>query len=250
MNKYIELNNNLENLKLTRIKEILPVTLDSLKNEDKSLVDVLYELTKSEIGFRDERARKINVTVSSFPYHKTISDFDFTYQPTINKQQILDLATLRFMDTKSNIIFMGSPGPGKTHLATAIGIEAASQRISTYFINFAELMEKFKRAAKENRVESVVKHYLKYSILIIDEIGYLPIDKDSSYGFFQLIAARYEKRSTIITTNQPFSKWGDVFGDSVIANAILDRLVHHCEIIKINGLSYRIKGKSIFEEDA
>lgn len=148
MNKYIELNNNLENLKLTRIKEILPVTLDSLKNEDKSLVDVLYELTKSEIGFRDERARKINVTVSSFPYHKTISDFDFTYQPTINKQQILDLATLRFMDTKSNIIFMGSPGTGKTHLATAIGIEAASQRISTYFINFAELMEKFKRAAK------------------------------------------------------------------------------------------------------
>lgn len=250
MNKYIELNNNLENLKLTRIKEILPVTLDSLKNEDKSLVDVLYELTKSEIGFRDERARKINVTVSSFPYHKTISDFDFTYQPTINKQQILDLATLRFMDTKSNIIFMGSPGTGKTHLATAIGIEAASQRISTYFINFAELIEKFKRAAKENRVESVVKHYLKYSILIIDEIGYLPIDKDSSYGFFQLIAARYEKRSTIITTNQPFSKWGDVFGDSVIANAILDRLVHHCEIIKITGLSYRIKGKSIFEEDA
>ena len=250
MNKYIELNNNLENLKLTRIKEILPVTLDSLKNEDKSLVDVLYELTKSEIGFRDERARKINVTVSSFPYHKTISDFDFTYQPTINKQQILDLATLRFMDTKSNIIFMGSPGTGKTHLATAIGIEAASQRISTYFINFAELMEKFKRAAKENRVESVVKHYLKYSILIIDEIGYLPIDKDSSYGFFQLIAARYEKSSTIITTNQPFSKWGDVFGDSVIANAILDRLVHHCEIIKITGLSYRIKGKSIFEEDA
>ena len=250
MNKYIELNNNLENLKLTRIKEILPVTLDSLKNEDKSLVDVLYELTKSEIGFRDERARKINVTVSSFPYHKTISDFDFTYQPTINKQQILDLATLRFMDTKSNIIFMGSPGTGKTHLATAIGIEAASQRISTYFINFAELMEKFKRAAKENRVESVVKHYLKYSILIIDEIGYLPIDKDSSYGFFQLIAARYEKRSTIITTNQPFSKLGDVFGDSVIANAILDRLVHHCEIIKITGLSYRIKGKSIFEEDA
>lgn len=250
MNKYIELNNNLENLKLTRIKEILPVTLDSLKNEDKSLVDVLYELTKSEIGFRDERARKINVTVSSFPYHKTISDFDFTYQPTINKQQILDLATLRFMDTKSNIIFMGSPGTGKTHLATAIGIEAASQRISTYFINFAELMEKFKRAAKENRVESVVKHYLKYSILIIDEIGYLPIDKDSSYGFFQLIAARYEKRSTIITTNQQFSKWGDVFGDSVIANAILDRLVHHCEIIKITGLSYRIKGKSIFEEDA
>jgi len=250
MSKYIELNDNLDTLKLSRMKEVLPVVLDSLKNEDKPLVDVLYDLTKSEIEFRDERARKINITVSSFPYCKTISDFDFSYQPTINKQQILDLATLRFMETKTNIIFMGSPGTGKTHLATAIGIEAASQRIATYFINFSELMEKFKKAAQENRVESVVKHYLKYSLLIIDEIGYLPVDKAASYGFFQLIAARYEKRSTILTTNQPFSKWGEVFGDPVIANAILDRLVHHCEIIKITGLSYRIKGKSIFEEDA
>lgn len=110
-------------------------------------------------------------------------------------------------------------------------------------------MEKFKQASKENRVEQVVKHYLKYSLLIIDEIGYLPIDRNASYGFFQLVAARYEKRSTILTTNQPFSKWGEVFGDTVIANAILDRLVHHCEIIKINGMSYRLKGKNIFEED-
>ena len=110
-------------------------------------------------------------------------------------------------------------------------------------------MERFKQASKENRVESVVKHYLKYTVLIIDEIGYLPVDKNASYGFFQLIAARYEKRPTILTTNQPFSKWGEVFGDPVIANAIIDRLVHHCEIIKITGMSYRIKDKNIFEED-
>lgn len=114
-----------------------------------------------------------------------------------------------------------------------IGIEAASKRISTYFINFAVLMEKFKQASKENRVEKVVKHYLKYTVLIIDEIGYLPVDKDAAFGFFQLIAARYEFRPTILTTNQPFSKWPDVFGDAVIANAIIDRLVHHCDIVKI-----------------
>lgn len=250
MNKYIELTNNLDVLKLSKIKEILPSVLNDASKNEKAFTDVLYELTKAEIEFRDERAKRINVTVSSFPYLKTIKDFDFSYQPTVSKQKIMDLATLRFMDDKSNIIFMGSPGTGKTHLATALGIEAASQRISTYFINFATLMEKFKQAAKENRVERVVKHYLKYSLLIIDEIGYLPIDKDSSYGFFQLIAERYEKRSTILTTNQPFSKWGDVFGDNVIANAIIDRLVHHCEIIKITGMSYRIKGKSIFEEEA
>lgn len=250
MATYAQLNNNLEALSLSKIKDILPAYLDNKTNTNKSLVDSLIDLTNAEISFRDERAKRINITVSSFPYHKTLSDFDFTYQPAINKNKIMDLATLRFMDEKANIVFMGSPGTGKTHLATAIGIEAASQRISTYFINFAELMEKFKQASKENRVEKIIKHYLKYSLLIIDEIGYLPVDRDSSYGFFQLIAARYEKRSTILTTNQPFSKWGELFGDPVIANAIIDRLVHHCEIIKINGLSYRIKDKNIFEEDS
>lgn len=250
MSKYAQLNNNLDSLSLSKIKEIIPSYLDNKTNESKPLVDSLIDLTNAEITFRDERARRINITVSSFPYHKTLSDFDFSYQPTIHKAKIDDLATLRFMDEKANIIFMGSPGTGKTHLATALGIEAASQRISTYFINFAELMERFKRASKENRVEQVVKHYLKYSLLIIDEIGYLPVDRDASYGFFQLIAARYEKRSTILTTNQPFSRWGEVFGDPVIANAIIDRLVHHCEVIKINGMSYRIKDKNIFEEES
>ena len=109
-------------------------------------------------------------------------------------------------------------------------------------------MEKFKQAAKENRVEKVVKHYLKYTVLIIDEIGYLPVDKAAAFGFFQLIAARYEYRPTILTTNQPFSKWPDVFGDTVIANAIIDRLVHHCDIVKITGHSYRIKGRNIFDD--
>jgi len=249
MATYAQLNNNLDCLSLSKIKEILPSYLDKEQSKDKSIIDSLYDLTKAEIEFRDQRARRINITVSSFPYHKTINDFDFSYQPTINKQKIMDLSSLRFIDDKSNIIFIGSPGVGKTHLATALGIEAASQRISTYFINFAELMEKFKQATKENRVEKIIKHYLKYTVLIIDEIGYLPIDRDSSYAFFQLIAARYEKRPTILTTNQPFSKWGEVFGDSVIANAIIDRLVHHSEVIKITGMSYRIKDKNIFEED-
>ena len=249
MSKYVELNNNLETLKLSRIIDLLPNVLNDANTKNMSFVDILYDLTTEEIKFRDDRAKRINITVSSFPYLKTINDFDFSYQPSINKQQILDLGTLRFMEAKENVIFMGSPGTGKTHLAVSLGIEAAGQRISTYYINFATLMEKFKTAAKENRVEQVVKHYLKYTLLIIDEIGYLPVDKNASYGFFQLIAARYEKRSTILTTNQSFSKWGDVFGDNVIANAIIDRLVHHCQIVKITGMSYRIKGKTIYEEE-
>ena len=187
--------------------------------------------------------------ISSFPYQKTINNFDFNYQPQINKSAIEVLCSLRFMETKSYVVFMGTPGVGKTHLAISIGIEAATQRLSTYFINFSTLMVKIKKAIAAKREEIIIKHYLKYSLLIIDEIGYLPIDKETSYVFFQLIVARYEKRSTIQTTNQPFSKWGDVFGDNVIASAIIDRLVHHCEIIKISGLSYQLKGRNIFDND-
>lgn len=249
MTNYNELTNNLEILKLEKMKEILPNAITNSVKNSVGLQDSLLELTKAEIEFRDERAKKINITVSNFPYIRTINQFDFSYQPTINKNQILDLASLRFIEEKTNIIFIGSSGVGKTHLATALGIEAASQRISTYFINFALLMEKIKKATQENRLESVIKHYLKYTVLIIDEIGYLPIDRESSYGFFQLIASRYEKKPVILTTNQPFSKWADVFGDVVIANAIIDRLVHHCEIIKITGNSYRLKGKNIYDDN-
>jgi DNA replication protein DnaC len=248
MSSYNQLTNNLTTLKLDKMVEMLPSIISQGCNNQLSLVDALVALTEAEIKFKDDRARKVNISVSSFPYVKTIKDFDFTYQAQINKAQIEDLCSLRFLNDKSNVVFIGSPGVGKTHLATAIGVEAASQRLATYFINFSTLMQKIKKGIAENREEQVVKHYLKYSLLIIDEIGYLPIDKDTSYVFFQLIAARYEKRSTIITTNQPFAKWGEVFGDSVIASAIIDRLVHHCSVIKITGNSYRIKGKNIFEE--
>ena len=180
MTSFNVLQNNLEELSLFKMKEILPNVIEKSIKSNTALQDSLIELTDAEIAFRDERARKINITVSHFPYIKTVKDFDFSYQPTINKEQIMDFLSLRFIEQKSNIIFVGSSGVGKTHLATAIGIEAASKRISTYFINFAVLMEKFKQAAKENRVERVVKHYLKYTVLIIDEL--CEASHNSSYG--------------------------------------------------------------------
>ena len=248
MSAYTKLLSNLQKLDLTKMAEMLPIYMDSAVADGKTATDIMNELTEAEITFREERAKQVNLMISHFPFHKTLEDFDFSYQPSINKNQILDLATLRFVEETENILFIGSSGVGKTHLAVSIGMECSSKHYSTYFIHFNDLMAKFKAAAKEGRIESVVKHYAKYKILIIDEIGYLPIDKDSAHGFFQLVATRYEKRPIILTTNQPLSRWGDVFGDYTLANAIIDRLVHHSQIIKITGQSYRIKGKQLFDD--
>ena len=249
MSTYTQLINNLDHLGLSKMKEVLPNYLDKGVTDNMSITDILKQLTDKEVEFREERARQINLTISHFPFHKTTDDFDFSYQPSINKAEILDLLTLRFIENNENILFIGSSGVGKTHLATSIAMEASSKRYSTYFVHFNTLMTKFKRAAQEGRIESVVKHYAKYRVLIIDEIGYLPIDSQTANGFFQLVAARYEKRPIIITTNQPLSKWGELFGDYTIANAIIDRLVHHSHIIKITGQSYRIKDKLIVEDE-
>lgn len=243
MINYNKLLNNLEILKLDKMLNYLPNYLDSIKDQDVSIVDVLYNLTEQEIAYRDERASKIQVAVAGFPFEKEIKDFDFSYQPGINKQQILDLSTLRFIENNENILFVGSSGVGKTHLAISIGIAAAKKRYSTYFISCHELIMQLKKAHSENRLEQRLKLFCKYSVLIIDEIGYLPVDKDGANLFFQLIARRYEKNSTIITTNQTFSKWGEIFSDNTLANAILDRLLHHSTVIKISGPSYRLKDK-------
>lgn len=236
-----KLMDNLEILKLDKIHSYLPNYLDSISGQDISLSDALLHLTDKEIEFRDERASKVQVSVSGFPFVKTLDDFEFDYQPSINRKQLYDLKELRFMNKAENILLYGSSGVGKTHLAIAIGVAAARKRQLTYFITCHDLIQQLNKAHRENRLEAKLKHYAKHKLLIIDEIGYLPVDKQGANLFFQLIAKRYEKNSTIITTNQPFSKWGEVFSDVTLANAILDRLLHHSHILKITGPSYRLK---------
>lgn len=243
MNNYNKLLNNFEKLKLDKIKELYPYYIEKITKENFTLTDALYELTNKEIEYRDERASQIQITVSAFPYKKEIEDFDFDYQPSINKNEILELNTLGFIDRKENILFLGPSGVGKTHLAVALGITAAKKRYSVYFISCHDLITQLNKAHFENKLEQRIKHYSKYQLLIIDEIGYLPVDKQGANLFFQLIAKRYEKNSTIITTNMNFNKWGEVFSDNILANAILDRLLHHSSVININGNSYRIKDK-------
>ena len=238
MTIYTELENNLEKLKLTAIKEYLP---NYLENNELSFIEILEQLTSKEIKYRTQRSAKVSIHVAHFPYDKDLNDFDFEFQPTVDKSRIMNLKSLDFVTQAKNILFIGSSGVGKTHLATGLGMEACRNHLSTYFINCHELIERLKIAHQENRLEAILKNYSRYKLLIIDEIGYLPIDDLGSNLFFQLIARRYEKRSTIITTNIPLSQWGETFSNPTIANAILDRLVHHSEIFKINGKSYRMK---------
>lgn len=232
---------NLEYLNLKQMTLHLNEVLDFSVNNQVSFIDTLIKLTNYEIDVREQNITQAMVKVGAFPHRKELKDFDFTFQPSINQEQILDFLTLRFIEQKENIVFLGPSGVGKTHLATSIGIAAAKKRTSTYFIKCHELIQNLKKALLENRLESRLKHYSKYKLLIIDEIGYLPIDTEDAKLFFQLIDMRYEKKSTIFTTNINFKAWDEVFQEPKLANAILDRILHHATVVPIVGDSYRIK---------
>ena len=247
-NQYFKLINNLDTLGLIEIKNSIDNVIERVNNEELNFTDALYELTERELSFQKERAKVALIKVANFPFQKTFSDYDFCFQPSINKNEIIDCKYLKFVENKENIIFLGPPGVGKTHLATAIGMETALNRISTYFISCHDLILQLKRAHLENRLEQRLKHFTSYTVLIIDEVGYLPLDIEASNLLFQLITKRDEKKSTILTTNKNFSEWGEVFGDSVLANAILDRLLHHSKVFTIKGRSYRTKDIIKFTE--
>ncbi|AXI01349.1 AAA family ATPase [Sporosarcina sp. PTS2304] len=238
---YQQLLQNFKYLKLKQMGLHLNEVIDfSIKNE-LSFIDTLIKLTNYEVDVREQNMIHAMVKVAAFPHLKEMKDFDFDFQPSVNQQQLLDFQSLRFIQANENVVFLGPSGVGKTHLATAIGITAAKKRTSTYFIKCHDLIQNLKRARIENRLESRLKHYTKYKLLIIDEIGYLPIDAEDAKLFFQLIDTRYEKKSTIFTTNVNFKAWEEIFPEPKLANAILDRILHHASVVTITGDSYRLK---------
>ena len=248
MATYAKLLNGLTDLGIHKMQEHLEYYIDLVNKGQQSFGDALEELIEIEKKNNQLRAENACAKTANFPFVKTMQDFDFDFQPGINKKELLELSNLSFIDRQENILFVGSSGVGKTHLATAIGVASARARYSTYFVTFESLMSQLKKALLENRLEARLKFFSKYKVLIIDEIGYMPIDQDSSNLFFQVIAKRYEKHCTIITTNTPFSKWGEIFRSPTLANAVLDRLLHHSQIISIKGPSYRLKEKRAFIE--
>ncbi len=206
---YLRLKENLEYLKL---KQFILHLDEFLSDRNRSLVEALLKLTDYEVDTKRINAANQMVKTAAFPALKDITSFDFSFQPSIDERQIKDLCQLGFLENNENIVFLGSSGVGKTHLSISIGIEAAR-----------------------------LKHYASYRLLIIDELGYLPISEGDERLLFQLIDRRYEKKSTIVSTNINFSDWESIFYDVRIANAILDRILHRCSIIQILGESYRLK---------
>lgn len=240
---YDRLVGNLERLQLSRITDILDNYLERVNKDDISIIEALDYLIGEERQFKEERSLNTRINVAGFPFRKSIDDFDFSFQPSIDLKIINELRTMRFIHNKENVILLGAPGVGKTHLAVGLGIDIIKNNFSVYFINCHDLITKLNRACFENNLETQLKTLCKYKVLVIDEVGYLPFDKQGANLFFQLVSRKYEKNSIILTSNKGFRDWGEIFTDNVIASAILDRLLHHATVINIKGSSYRLKDR-------
>jgi len=222
---------------------VYKTVLDNAINNKLNYLEFLSILLEEEILRKQDGSIKAKIAKAKFPFIKTIEAFDFSYQPGLNAQQILRLSSLDFIEKKENIIFLGNPGVGKTHLAVGLGLKTCSSKYRVAFITAANLLEELQIAFRGGMLTDRLLYYSRLNLLIIDEVGYMPINKEQANLLFQLISMRYEKGSIILTSNYNFDDWNKVFDDSVVASAIIDRLIHHAHIFYINGTSYRLKNK-------
>jgi DNA replication protein DnaC len=232
---------NLVALKMPRALEILDVTMRGLERGEIGALEAIDALLVEELTIRENRRIKIAVQMAKLAAIKTLAGFDFAFQPSLDKNRILALAGLQFINRAEAVHLIGPPGTGKTHLSLALGVEAVKAGRSVYFSSLADIVAGLSKAERDGQLREKIRYYCRCALLIVDEIGYLPVVPGGGNLFFQLVNARYEKGAMILTSNRGFAEWGDIFGDSVVATALLDRLLHHAVVIQIEGSSYRLR---------
>ena len=239
MDAYESVHDSLRSLHMDTVDAIIDNYIGNAG--DKSFMEVLGHLLHEECAARKRRSVDVRMRYAGFPVRKSVEQFDFSFQPTIDRKVMEELMTLRFVHEKENVIFLGPPGVGKTHLSIALGLEAVKAGFLVYYVTASRLIQRLKQEYSIGRLEFRLSQYGKFGLMIVDEMGYLPLTREDGHLFFQFVSHRYERASTVYTSNKTYSEWGEVLGDEVMASAVLDRILHHSTTVNIKGESFRLK---------